>query len=411
MALDNMYNIKGSYKEHDMGSILINNAQVVIENDIKDKYSIYCNKGKIEKVIPYDKTYPNMADEIIDASGMYVAPGYIDMHMHGIKGLLVDKGKDELESVCKILPQHGVTGFLPAICPKSSEEDDLLLLSLLSQAKSEGTTILGFFLEGHYLALTGSISVISKDRSVERVLKIMEASSPYKVVFGISPEIENIIELLPFMTKQGYPAFITHTAASFEQTEKAIEAGAVHATHFYNVFPYIGKEGSGIRTCGAVEAILAHSQTSVDFILDGIHVNPAVIKMALACKGNNHVSLITDANVVAGMPPGNYIGLGGTEVELQHEGGPALMGKNSRYPGGLAGSGLTMDKAVRNAVVLLGVSVPQAIAMASSNPARVLGLHNSKGFIKEGHDADIVMLDKDLNVIQCWVEGRSYFKI
>jgi N-acetylglucosamine-6-phosphate deacetylase len=393
-----------------MGSILINNAQVVIEDKIKDKYSIYCNNGKIEKIIPYDKTRTFIADEVIDASGMYVAPGYIDMHIHGVKGLLVDNGKDELEGMCKILPQHGVTGFLPTICPKSSGVDDFLLISLLSQAKSKGTTILGFFLEGHYLALTGSISVISKDRSVERLLKIIEVSSPYKVVFGISPEVENIIELLPFMTKQGYPAFITHTAASFEQTEKAIEAGAVHATHFYNVFPYIGKEGSGIRTCGAVEAILANPQTSVDFILDGIHVNPAVIKMALACKGKDKVSLITDANVVAGMPPGSYIGLGGTEVDLLYEGGPALMGKKSRSPGGLAGSGLTMDKAVRNAVALLGVSIPQAIAMASSNPARVLGLQNHKGFIKEGYDADIVMLDKELNVIQCWVGGKCCFK-
>ncbi len=211
------------------------------------------------------------------------------------------------------------------------------------------------------------------------------------------------------MVKDGYPAFITHTMATVEQTEKAIEAGAVHATHFYDVFPYPGEKDPGVRTCGAVEAILANPNTSVDFVLDGEHVHPVAVKVALACKGSTKVSLITDANVNAGLPPGKYYSFKGYGVEVLYEGGPARMSEDSCMPGSLVGSGLTMDRAVRNAIKFLGVNIPQAVAMGSSNPVRVLGLHDRKGFIKEGYDADLIILDKELKVMRCWVGGKCYF--
>lgn len=393
-----------------MSKVLINNAKVIMKDNIMEKHSVYCVDGKIEKIMPYSQGQNMDADEKIDASGMYLAPGYIDMHIHGISELLVDDGREDLEGMSGILPKYGVTGFLPAICPKSSEEEDLELLASLSRAKAEGASILGLFLEGHYLALTGAISNIPKNKSRERVEQLIEASAPYKVLFAISPEVEGVIQLIPYMTKQGYPAFVTHTAATLEQTQQAIQAGATHATHFYNVFPYIGDKELGVRGCGTIEAILASPQTSVDFILDGEHVDPVAVKMALACKGKEKVCLITDANINAGLPPGHYKGLGGTEVDVLYEGGPARMGENTKYPGALAGSGLTMDKAVKNAVRLLDVDIPQAVAMASSNPARVLGLQNNKGFIQEGYDADMVMLNDELDIVGCWVMGNLRYQ-
>ena len=214
------------------------------------------------------------------------------------------------------------------------------------------------------------------------------------------------------MVDGGYTPFITHTMADVEQTKAAIQAGARHATHFYDVFPYPGEKDGGVRTCGAVEAILANRLVSVDFILDGEHVHPVAVEMALACKGSSKVCLITDANINAGLPPGKYMGIGDREISVAYEGAPARM-VNSYHPGskpgGLAGSGLTMDRAVRNAITLLGVSLPQAVAMASSNPARVLGLHESKGSIEDGYDADMVLLDLDLHVHSCWVKGEKVF--
>jgi len=391
-----------------MGTLLIKNAKIITKDTILERYSVYCADGRIEKILPEGGGQSLLADETVDASGMYLSPGFIDLHVHGTRNYLIDEGREHLEGMCRILPQYGVTGFLPSVCPTPTEADDLKLLTSLAATKSEGTTILGFFLEGHFLALTGALPGIPKDRSRERVEKLIEALKPYKVVFGISPEVEGIGQLLPFMTEQGYPAFITHTAATVEQTEKAIKAGAVHATHFYDVFPYPGEKDPGVRACGTVEAILASPETSVDFILDGEHVDPAAVKMALRCKGREKVCLITDANINAGLPPGSYKSFD-SDIDVFYEGGPARMSKDSRFPGALAGSGLTMDRAVRNALKFLAVDIPQAVVMASSNPARVLGLQNSKGYIKEGYDADMVMLDRELNVERCWVGGRNCF--
>ena len=390
-----------------MGSLLIENASVVTPRTIEANRSVFCGGGKIIDVCGDPSGIP--ADVCIDAGGMLLCPGFIDLHMHGVCGLLCDAGKGQLEEICRVLPRFGVTGFLPGICPASSEEEDIALLEELSQAISEGAGILGFFLEGHYLALTGAISHLTKNMDKGHLERLIGAAAPYKPVFAVSPELEGIAELLPCMTASGYPAFITHTAAGAEETEKAIKAGATHATHFYDVFPYCGDKEPGVRGCGAVEAVLANPEASVDFILDGEHVDPIAVKMAIAAKGPGRVSLITDSNLNAGMPPGRYIGLGGSEIEVLREGGPARFPEGSPMAGGLVGSGLTMDVVMRNAIEFLGIDIPQAVAMVSSNPASVLGLKN-KGRVEKGFDADLVLLDKSMKVSRCWVGGELRFK-
>ncbi len=182
------------------------------------------------------------ADTIIDAKGMILAPGYIDMHMHGTLNLLTDMSTSELETLSEILPQCGVTSFLAGVVPKKNEAEDYALLEELSKAKSGGAQLLGFFLEGHFLSLAGTISNLKANRTIEYVEKLKEKASPYDIVFGISPDFPGVCELIPNMIKQGYPAFITHTGATVEQTQKAISLGVIHTTHFYDVFPYPGEK-------------------------------------------------------------------------------------------------------------------------------------------------------------------------
>ncbi len=388
-----------------MNSLLIKNASVVTENTVQFGCSVYCENGTILEICSEPQTIT--ANEVINADGMLLCPGFIDLHIHGIRGVIAESGRGQLEIICRELPRYGVTGFLPAICPTKSGVDDIALLEDLSKVKSGGAEMLGFFLEGHYLALTGAISRIPRIMEKDHVKRLIEAAIPYKTVFAVSPEIGGVTKLLPTMTASGYPAFITHTAATAAQTQAAVQAGAIHATHFYNVFPYSGDREPGVRGCGAVEAILANPDVSVDFILDGEHIDPITVKMALACKSRDKVCLITDANVSAGLPPGRYTGLGGSEIESVYEGGPARL-VGGPLQGGLAGSGLTMDKAMKNAVQMLDVSVPQAAAMVSSNPASVLGMKN-KGKIAAGCDADFVLVDDEYNVMQTWVGGKTVF--
>jgi N-acetylglucosamine-6-phosphate deacetylase len=238
------------------------------------------------------------------------------------------------------------------------------------------------------------------------VRALQGAAEPYSLVFAVAPDIAGIETVIPEMTRQGNPVFMTHTAASVEQTKRAIEAGVRHATHFYNVYPVPEETDPGVRPCGAVETVLADPRVSVDFILDGEHVDPIAVQMALQCKGPDRVCLITDANIGAGLPPGVYTGLGGSEVRFAYEGAPARMTENAPHPGSLAGSGLTLDRAVKNAVSFLSLDIVQAIRMVSLNPAHILNIEDHKGKIEIGYDADLVLLNRELEVQKTWVEGK-----
>jgi len=379
-----------------MDRFAIINASVITGGEVLENHNVVVENGVFTEIRPGD--CPDM--HIVDAKGSFMVPGFIDMHIHGAMGYLCDDTTESLETLSSILTRFGVTGFFAGVLPV---DDDISKLKELSQAQSPGAAILGFFLEGHYLKLTGAIQKLNTDYTPEKVLAMQDAAAPYKLMFAVSPEIDELETLLPLMTKNGLPAFITHTAATAEQTEKAILLGASHATHFYNVFPCPDVTEPGRRPCGTVDAIYASKQTTVDFILDGVHVEPMAVKMALTCKGPNGVCLITDANLVAGLPPGVYSGFNAVDVEISYEGAPARRVSD----GLLAGSGLTLDLAVRNAVSMLGISLAEAVRLVTENPARVLGLDGCKGSIKAGYDADFSIMDENMKITRCFVKGKE----
>ena len=371
--------------------------------------AVLCRSGRIVQVGPSASVRADAGEAIVDAGGGYLAPGFIDLHIHGCLHWLVDHGPADLAAMAGTLPRYGVTGFLPTVCPRPKGEDAEFLRTL-ARVDSAGSGVLGFHLEGPFLALPGALPKEALGASdADRVRSLIAAARPHRAIFSVSPECEGIGDLLPLMTAGGTPAFMTHTRASVEQAQAAIEAGVRHATHFYDVFPAPAEAEPGVRPCGAVEAVLADPRVTVDFILDGVHAHPVAVKMALQCKGLAGVCLITDANIGAGLPGGRHRFAGGMEVEIASRGAPARLTGQSHSPGALAGSGLTMDLAVRNAVRLLGVGLPQAVRMAAANPAAVLGLADRKGLLQEGRDADMVLLDESLEVIRTWIGGRCCF--
>ena len=389
-----------------MSKLLIENACVILADKVIKNSAILITDGKISKIYSSGDKPDKRVDETINANGNYLAPGFIDLHIHGLQNYLIDNGTEDLAQICKILPQYGVTGFLPTVCPLPKGKD-AEFLSKLTNVKSTGAQILGFHLEGPFLALTGALPKEALGKAdVERVKNLITAAEPYKAIFSISPDFEDVTKLIPVMAENGCPVFITHTKADVKQTIDAIKAGASHATHFYDVFHVPAETDGGVRPCGAVEAILADKNVSVDFILDGVHVDPIAIKMALQCKGNDKVCLITDSNIGAGLGKGVYK-FGNREVKIDYYGAPARLVEN----GGLAGSGLTMDTAVKNAVSMLDIELPLAVKMASSNPAKVLKIDDRKGKIEEGYDADFVIMNDKLEVLQTWIKGNSCYKI
>jgi N-acetylglucosamine-6-phosphate deacetylase len=390
--------------------VLIRNVNVVLPEQVLANYSLLMEGKKIAALIPAAKGTRMQAEEILDGHGGYAIPGLIDLHIHGLRGLCMDSGIEHVEEICKALPEYGVTGVLATVLPRRKGED-AEYLGLLAQSRPEGAEILGFHLEGPFLALPGAVPArILGTADIERVERLMEAGYPRRVIFSVSPDFEGILDLIPVMAANGAPVFVTHTAATVEQTQAAINAGVRHATHFYDVFPSPPEMDLGVRPCGAVEVLLADPRVSLDFILDGEHVHPIAVKLALQCKGVDGVCLISDSNVGAGLPWGTRYKAMDHEVMHHYRGGPARICSEGPLCGGLAGSGLTLDLAVRNAITFLGVDLPTAVRLASTNPARITGLGDRKGRIAPGYDADLVLLDRDLNVSYTWVGGEACFR-
>jgi N-acetylglucosamine-6-phosphate deacetylase len=392
-----------------MKRTIIRNCSLVLSDRVCPNGGLLLEGGKIAALLSNPDEVRTDGTEVLDGRGCYLAPGYIDLHLHGLRGFSLDMGVEHFEEMCRVLPQYGVTGILSTLLPKPKGTDSAYLAAL-ARLQPRGAAILGFHLEGPFLALPGAIQPESLGSAdLDRVSRLIDAAAPYRAIFSISPEFEGILDLIPVMAAGGTPVFITHTRATVEQTQAAIESGANHATHFYDVFPIPSETDPGVRPCGAVEAVLADSRVTVDFILDGEHVHRVAPRMALQCKGIEGVCLITDSNVGAGSPPGLPYMFEGAEVLHRYAGGPARIVSEGPLHGGLAGSGLTMDQAVRNAIQWLGVDLPAAVRMASTNPARVAGFGNRKGRILPGYDADLVLLDDQLRVKQTWVAGELFW--
>lgn len=383
-------------------STLYLKGQIVVSDKIMNGY-LLIEKGEIIEI-----TKHKPIGNIIDFGNNYIVPGFIDMHIHGIHSYLMDNGPEDFTEICRILPQYGVTGFLPTVAPRPKGEDSDFLTQLVD-TRTIGSEVLGFHLEGPFLKITGALTADAiSGAEYERVKSLIDAAKPYKAIFSISPDVEGIEHLIPLMAENNTPVFITHTAANVKQTQRAIELGARHATHFYDVFPCPPVADLGVRPCGAVEAILADERVSVDFILDGVHVDPVAVKMALLNKriGPGKVCLVTDANVGAGLEPGKFVFGNSGEIEFAYKGAPARSVKDKT----LAGSGLTMDQALKNAIKFLDMTLPDAVQMVSTNPAKVIGMENSKGSLLPGFDADFTILNSEFEVQQTWIDGKCLYK-
>ena len=386
---------------------VISGVAVVLPDRLAAPWTVAIAGGRVDAAGPDGSVAARAGDRVVEAGGQYLAPGFIDLHIHGARQWLAEDGPEALDALLGVLPGYGVTGVLPTLAPRP-EGEDAELLGRLAAVCAGGAQVLGFHLEGPFLAVGGAIGDAAMTRpSRRRVEALMAAARPHRAVFTIAPEVEGVLEVIGLMAREGAPVFISHTRADVRQTQAAIEAGARHATHFYDVFPCPPETEPGVRPCGAVEAILADPRVSVDFILDGEHVDPVAVKLALACKRPDRVCLATDANVGAGLGAGRYQ-FAGQEIVISRPGAAPRLGQRSHAPGALAGSGLTMDRAVRNAVELLGLDLPQAVRMASANPAAVLGLAGRKGRVQPGFDADLVLLDAALRVTRTWIGGEEW---
>lgn len=391
-----------------MRTFVISNATLVEPGKRTQAGDVWVRDGRIAEFGHVGFVHEDIPR--IDARGRLLTPGLVDIHTHGILNFKYEKGAGDLRNAAKNLARFGVTTVLPTLVPPLLAEPDkksawLRHLADTAAAIDEATElhIPGLHLEGPFLAITGA-SAATMDGSLVLLEEILAAAGGRVAAMSVSPETREILPVIRALREKNIAVFLTHTRATVEQTLAALGAGARHATHFYDVFYSPPETDPGVRPVGIVETMLADPRASVDFIADGIHVHPMAIRAAVAAKTWAGVTLITDSNIGAGLPPGVYDTPWGYAVKVSPETGARHITKNT-----LSGSALTMNRGIGNLLRWLALPPEQIWAMGTLNPCRLLGL-TDRGRIERGAIADLVMWEGDLSPAMTWSNGRCVYK-
>ncbi len=350
-----------------------------------------------------DLTIPSQA-RVVDLGNSILTPGLIDMHIHGGAGHDVMEGSDDaLAAIERLMVRHGVTSYCPTTVTAPLDHTLQSLADLATAAELADRDAgrdptrarpLGIHLEGPFLshARRGVHSGIHlQPVSSETFNQMWDAAAGRIRVLTIAPELEGALGLIADASRRGVCVSVGHSNATLEQGIAGIQAGARHATHIFNAMRRLDH-----RDPGLLGAILTDRRVTADAIADGIHVAPIMVDLFVRCKGVDGALLITDGISATGMPDGTYH-LGSFEVELRDN--------RCESHGKLAGSVLTLDRAVRNMMSFANVSFQDSIRMATLNPARVLGIAHRKGWLQPGADADIAVFSPAGEVLHTIVGG------
>jgi N-acetylglucosamine-6-phosphate deacetylase len=340
------------------------------------------------------------AVERLDAGGMRLVPGFIDLHAHGAVGHeVMDASPDGIRAMARFFASHGVTGFLATTWTATRADIDRVLACVapLVGVETGGAAVLGVHLEGPYI---NSQRAGAQDAHLIRRADRQEAlawlDSGIVRLVAVAPEYEQNLWLVDECVRRGIAVSAGHTAATFEQMQAAVEHGVRQATHCFNAMSPFGH-----REPGAVGAALYFDQIRCELIADNIHVAPPAQRILVRAKGTDGVILITDSLRGAGLPDGEY-NIGGRTIRIQ--------GGAARLPDGtLAGSVLTMERALQNVMRSCDLPLEAALPMSALNAARAIGLEARKGSLEPGKDADLTLLDEDGQVRLTCVAGKIVY--
>ncbi len=356
----------------------ITNARLILPDKVIPQGTIVVKGKKIVAVLRRRAALPGAVN--INARGNYLAPGFIDLHIHG-----------DIEKISRGQIKGGTTGFLATLHPAKPK----VLLKNIAQVirqrpQVSGAKVLGIRLEGPFLnrSFCGALPPEAlRPPDIDEAKRIISQAKGALKIVVLAPELKGALRLIRLLGRRRILASLGHTGASYIEAKRAIDAGARHATHIFNRMRAFDH-----RDPGATGAALTDGRVSCEVIPDGIHVHPAALKLLLACKGPQKSMLITDSTAAESYP-------------RKRRCGDVFRLKD----GTLYGTALTLNKALKNIVNFLGLSLPQAVRLITLNPAKLLKINQHKGSLAVGKDADIVIFDNAFKVKLTMGEGRIVY--
>lgn len=376
--------------------MLIKNVKIIFPDSISSG-SIIIQNNKIYKI--FLNHTPKYDGDVFDGENLYLSPGFIDIHIHGALGYdTMDGNLESLKQISKTLLKHGVTSFLPTTmtCSKEEIQNAIKNVSIAMKENETVNNILGVHLEGPFISehkIGAQNPNFLLEASVENFKEIVGDYEKTIKIVTLAPEIIGAKDLIKYLNSKNITVSIGHTNAKYEEAIEGIKNGISHATHLYNAMtPFTHRDP------GVVGAIL-NSNVTAECILDGVHIHYASLDIALKIKSSDKIVLITDAMSACCMKDGEY-SLGGQKVIVKDS--------EARLENGvLAGSVLTIDKAIRNVKNNLNIDLNEIIKLVTINPSKVCNTHLNKGIVKENYDADLILFDEDINIKHVFINGKK----
>lgn len=379
--------------------IHLTGATVVLPDRLLAPGRVSLENGRISEVAPSDP------GDGLQLQGHFIVPGFIDVHVHGIEGTDALDGADAVARIAARLPRFGLTAFCPTsvACTPASLREMLRGIRAARETPRPGSArVLPAHLESNFIShrfkgaqpeacIRTPRETREGDFSGGDILDEIAAARAEVGIVTVAPEIDGVLDLIADLTRHGHRVSLGHSGATYAQARDGIAAGARHATHLFNRMTPLGH-----RDPGLVGAILESDLVAAEIICDGVHVHPAAVRAAVAAKGISKIMAITDGTAGSGISRGGAATLGGRRITIS----------DAAYldDGTLAGSALTMDRAFKMLVQVMGFSLIEAVQMCSGTPARELGLHGL-GVIAPGATADLVIMDANLQVVETYIGG------
>ncbi len=340
---------------------------------------------------------------VLDFGDSTIAPGFVDVHIHGSGGDTAMDGAEAVERISRFIARHGTTTWLPTLTSKATvaETADVVRSCVEGARRSMvGAEAAGIHLEGPFLSPKRPGAIRPewfRQPSVTDLDGLLNASPGWVRLMTLAPELPGGSEVVQALVRRGATASIGHSDATVDQAVEAIDGGVTHATHLFNAM-----RGLHQRDPGVVGAVLTSDRVRAELIADGIHVHPIAMSSVFRAKGPSRVVIVTDAVAPAGLGDGDY----------EFDGRPIAVksGRATLADGTIAGSVGVFDDNFRRVIRDCGVSLREALLMSSTVPAQAAALANRKGSLTGGRDADIIVLDHDLKVIFTMTRGQIAFQ-